>query len=78
MTQFGTTLGMMTYGQMYPPVETSHGQVSFYSGKDDLQMYPPWETSHSQVWYYFGRLTFGQMYPQRDILWPILVLLQAG
>ena len=64
---FGTTLGRLICGQMYPlphpltsacsPVETSHGKVWYYFGQADLwpdvPLHPnlPEETSHGHIWY---------------------------
>ena len=36
MAKCGTTSGRLTFGQMYPMVETSCGQVCYYFGQADL------------------------------------------
>ena len=80
MAKFGTTLGRMTFGQRYPPVEISHIQAWNYFGQADLWLdVPPVETFCGLVWNYFGQDDLWSMYPAVETSHgPGLVLLWAG
>ena len=79
IAKFGTTLGRMTFGQMYPHTPHSHTPPA-----------PPLcvETSHGQIWYCYGQADLWSDIPptpnslmpppQIDILWPSVSLLWVG
>ena len=70
VAKFGTTLGRMTFDQMYPPAETSHSLVWNYFGQDDLwaDVPPCRDISWPRFGTTLGRMTFSQTYPHKDIL----------
>ena len=69
----------LTFGQMYPLAETSCGQVGYYFGQVDLWSDVPLaETSCGHMCYYFGWIDlWSDIPPDRDILWPNVILLQV-
>ena len=64
MAKCGTTVSRLPFSQMYPLLETSHGQVWHYSEQADLQS----DVTPHRCMRLQARFAFGQMSDQVNIM----------